>query len=618
MGEQRSVLVVIRPVKGNAVQPDFSPRVELLNKIETGFFRITFGRKNKFLHATAPVMALLGYDNFQDLLPHTVESLFLNPFQFKAFTAALASREVISESQVLLRKKSGDALWARVSVVVVETDSGDNWCEGTIEPISAAVFRNNYHPVDLNAYSASYIMLVPVSAIKVPPVACPEDFSVSRAVAVMKENNTQVVIVSNRNGEPLGVIDSGTIGFRLSEGGSPETEIFRWMSAPPVLINEDSGIFEAFGMIGNSVQKCLLVTDRKNKISGIITQTELTQSFFKTPELIYAEIGKANSSAVLRRIFLDSRKIAISMILGHADPYAVSLYLSSSADALCQRVLSICTETHGEPPCRFAFIQTGSAGRMEQTFYTDQDNAIIFENLDGEPLMQANTYFLELGRKVNEMLAVIGFSLCKGDNMAGNPRWCQPVSKWKKYFSDWIKMPGPDEVLGISIFFDFRHCYGDQSITDDVRDYVKTDLRTSDIFFHHMADALKKFNPSVARPATGNTDVKKILLPLTGVIRLYSLKYNITGYSTIERIISLYSGGYLDQHLLHRTLKAWKDLTYLRLSHQASCIHTEREPDNLVDLFSANYEMRYFAEQAIDAVNELLLKSGNDFYAGTL
>lgn len=618
MGEQRSVLVVIRPVRGNAVQPGFSPHTELLNTIETGFFRITFGRKNRFLYATPPVMALLGYNSFRDLLPHTVESLFVNPFQFKAFTSALASREVISGTGVLLRRKGGDAFWARVSVVVVEPGSGEIWCEGTIEPLAAAVFRDNLHLVDLDAYSASYVMQVPVSAIKIPPVACPEDFSVARAMAVMKENNTEVVIVSNRNGDPLGVVDAGTIGFRLSEGGSPETEIFRWMSSPPVLINEDSCIFEAFGMIRSSVQKCLLVTDKKNKISGIITQTELSLSFFKTPELIYAEIEKANSSAVLRRIFLDSRKIAIAMILGHADPYAVSLYLSSIADALCKRVLSICTEASGEPPCRFAFIQTGSAGRMEQTFYTDQDNAIIFENLEGESLKQASTYFIELGKKVNEMLAVTGFALCKGENMAGNPTWCQPVNKWKKYFSDWITMPGPDEILGISIFFDFRHCYGDQSITDDLQEFVKTDLRTNDIFFYHMADALKKFTPSATRPASGITDVKKLLLPLTGAIRLYSLKYSITGYSTVERILSLYSGGYLDQLLLHRTLKAWKDLTFLRLSHQASCIHSETEPDNLVDLFSANHEMRYFAEQAIDSVNELLLKSGNDFYTGTL
>jgi len=618
MGEQRSVLVVIRPVRSYAVQPGFSPHAVLFNNIDAGFFRITFGRKNRFLYATAPAIGLLGYDNFQDLLPHTVESLFVNPFQFKAFASALASREVISGTEVLLRRKGGDAFWARVSVVVVESGSGEIWCEGTIEPLAAAAFQNNFQSVDLNAYSAAFIMRVPVSAIKGPPVTCPENLPVSKAVAVMKENNTQVVIVSNRNGEPLGVIDAGSIGLRLSEGGSPETEIFRWMSAPPDLINEEAGIFEAFGMIRNSLKKCLLVTDKENKISGIVTHAELTQAFFKTPDLIYAEIGKANSSSVLGRIFLDSRKIAISMILGHADPYAVSLYLSSIADALCKRVLSICIEASGEPPCRFAFIQTGSAGRMEQTFYTDQDNAIIFENLYGEPLKNASAYFLALGKKVNEMLAITGFSLCKGGNMAGNPTWCQPVDKWKKYFSDWITMPGPDELLGISIFFDFRHCYGDQGISEELREYVKTDLRTSDIFFHHMAAALKQFNPSATRPAGGNTDVKKLLLPLTGVIRLYSLKYGIGGYSTVERIISLDSGNYLDQQLLYKALKAWKDLTFLRLSHQASCIHMESEPDNLVDFFTVNHEMRYFAEQAIDAINDLLLKSGIDFYAGTL
>ena len=50
------------------------------------------------------------------------------------------------------------------------------------------------------------------------------------------------------------------------------------------------------------------------------------------------------------------------------------------------------------------------------------------------------------------MLDSIGFRLCKGNNMAGNPKWCQPLDRWKSYFSDWIKTPGPAEILDVSIF----------------------------------------------------------------------------------------------------------------------------------------------------------------------
>jgi len=36
----------------------------------------------------------------------------------------------------------------------------------------------------------------------------------------------------------------------------------------------------------------------------------------------------------------------------------------------------------GQPPARFVFMILGSEGRNEQTLKTDQDNAIIFEDLE--------------------------------------------------------------------------------------------------------------------------------------------------------------------------------------------------------------------------------------------
>jgi PAS domain S-box-containing protein len=618
LGGLRAVLAVIRPVKSNASQPDFAPPVPLLNSISTGFFRITYGRKSKFLYATRPTIQMLGYGSLQDLIPRTIESFFVDPVQLNAFRSALALKENIIEKEVLLKRKSGDEFWALVSVLVIESNTQEIWCEGTIEPLAAAASRHNSPRVDLSVYSASFIMEAPVSFIMQPPVVCPENLSVARAILIMQENNTQFIVVTDKNGEPLGVINAGIIGFRLAKGGSPETEIFRWMNSPPDFIHSDARIHEAFRMIQNNMKECLLVTSNGNRISGIITNTELSKAFFTAPELIISDIGKASSSSSLRNIFLNSRKIVISMILGHADPYAVSQFISNVADSICQRVLTLCIEESGEPPCRFAFIQMGSAGRREQTLFTDQDNAIIFENTEGEQLKKANEYFLSFGAKVNNMLSDAGFRLCKGGNMASNSKWCQPVDKWKKYFADWIRVPGPTELLEVSIFFDFRFCFGDSGLSDELREYVKSDLTANDIFFHFMTSAWKQFNPSVNVLSDGPADIKKIIMPLTGIIRLYALKYGIQGFSTIERIVELYSGKWLDHHLLRDTIRAWKDLYSLRLIHQAACINKGKEPDNIVDFHLIDSELQQFAKQAIITINNLMLKAGNDFYTETI
>jgi CBS domain-containing protein len=202
--------------------------------------------------------------------------------------------------------------------------------------------------------------------------------------------------------------------------------------------------------------------------------------------------------------------------------------------------------------------------------------------------------------------------------MAGNPKWCQPLDNWKKYFSTWINIPGPSELLEVSIFFDFGYCFGDKSLSDALREYIQADLKASDIFFHHLSTVLKQFNPSI-RDLSGETmDIKKLLLPLTGIIRLYALKYGTDGYSTIERILALHEGKYMDAHLLREALKAWKDLTSLRLSHQASCIQKGIEPDNRINIQISDNENIIFAEQAMITINNMMLKTGTDFYTAEI
>ena len=621
LGDSRAVLVVIRPARSVESHPDFITDISLLNEISTGFFKISYGRKNKFIFASRQVLKMLGFTNFQDLLPHTIGSFFVDPAQMKAFRRALEIKERITDREILLKRIDGAEFWAILNIKVVEHSSQEIWCEGTIEPLSGALMRNNKPLVNLDHFSSSYIMEIPVKSIMRSPIKCKESLSAKKVFVLMKEMCTEYVLVIDEFGEPVGIADAVTIGSKLAEGGSPETEIFRWMNSPPIYISSRAKVNEAFSMINKSPFRCLFViSDEKGDedVTGIISDNELSNAFFSAPEIIHDEIGLAGSSDLLYKIFLDVRKLTVSMILGNADPYAAVQFISDIADAICGRIITLCIESSGTPPCRFAFIQTGSAGRREQTLSTDQDNAIIFENCEGTELNEANEYFISLGRKINMMLSEAGFKYCLGRKMAGNPVWCQPLTKWKKYFSDWINMPGPEELLELSIFFDFRFCYGDPALADELREYVKNDIRTSDIYFHHMALAWKQFVPSVKIKIHKMTDIKKVIMPLTGVIRLYALKHCIEGYSTIERIIGLYSGKHIDNYLLRDSIRAWKDLTSLRLTHHVTCINNGREPDNTVDFHLLDSEMLSIAEQAASIINNLILKAGNDFYTETI
>lgn len=139
----------------------------------------------------------------------------------------------------------------------------------------------------------------------------------------------------------------------------------------------------------------------------------------------------------------------------------------------------------------------GSQGRGEQLLNTDQDNAIIFEDVPKEQLETTRTYFLKLGERIAKMLNTIGFEYCPADMMASNPSWCHSLSEWKDVTAQWIHNPGTDEILLSSIFFDYNVTYGDKSLADELSLSIFDHVNHYPQFFTHLASgALQNPSPS--------------------------------------------------------------------------------------------------------------------------
>lgn len=103
-------------------------------------------------------------------------------------------------------------------------------------------------------------------------------------------------------------------------------------------------------------------------------------------------------------------------------------------DASTKQVIQIAlSKMEEEPPVKFTWLSMGSQGRGEQLLNTDQDNAIIFENVPEEKLEATKSYFLKLGERISKMLNTIGFEYCPADMMASNRAWCHSLSEWKNY-----------------------------------------------------------------------------------------------------------------------------------------------------------------------------------------
>ena len=618
LGSNKAVVFVIHPVKQQSSAQVFSLPPGILKSIGTGFFRISFGRKTRFIDATEPAVKILGFDSLDDLLQIPVESLFVNPGQLRFLKKSLASKVVVSDMVLSLQNKSGIRFEALVSIIVVDQNFPEIWCEGTIEYLTAAEpVGEGITPVPPHYY-LSLIQQTPVRNLMRNPVECGYETPASKALEYMIAIDTEVIVVNNSNGIPCGTVDSSTIVTKLVNGESAGTEVGKWISSPPEFISIDKPFSFAVEIMYSHGKKPLLIASTEKKLEGIISERDILRIAALSDDLLRNLTNKASSITELKEVSGIMKQMSISMILGNTDPLTISSFLSGTADMICNKIIEMCIDVMGPPPCKFAFIQTGSAGRMEQTLVTDQDNAIIFGDCFGEDLSKALDYFPKLGKKINDMLALTGYNICKGNNMAGNPYWSQPLKIWKEYFSEWIRVPEPVSLLEMSIFFDFRHCYGDDQLTEELRDYVNNSLVTNDIYFHHLASALKHFQPAAIREGSGKTDIKRIMLPLTGLIRMYTLKHGISAYSTTARILALHNSEYFDSGILRDTLRSLKYLSTVRFNHQAECINNDREPDNLIDFSLSGENTLYFVNLAIKSINNLMLKAGINFHIETL
>ncbi|MCP4314360.1 MAG: signal transduction protein, partial [Bacteroidetes bacterium] len=169
-----------------------------------------------------------------------------------------------------------------------------------------------------------------------------------------------------------------------------------------------------------------------------------------------SEIESAEEVSQITRIYQRVPVLIQALIESGSNTLNLTGIISSVGDAVHKRLIEIALEDLGPAPRNFAFMVMGSQARGEQTLATDQDNAIVIDNDPGKLSKKDQSFFLELGKKLNNDLNTVGYKFCPGEIMAGNPRWNQDLSTWQSYFSEWIMNSQPKDILDLTIFLDFR------------------------------------------------------------------------------------------------------------------------------------------------------------------
>jgi len=178
--------------------------------------------------------------------------------------------------------------------------------------------------------------------------------------------------------------------------------------------------------------------------------------------------------------------------------------------------------------------------------------------------------------------------------MAANPQWCQPISVWKRYFSNWINHPSPEALLRSLIFFDFRGLYGNLSLAGELREYLLRNLKDQNIFLAQIASVILQNRPPLGffksflvEKGGEHKDELNIKIrgigPLVDLVRLFALESGVPETSSLERLNALRETHPIVMEMGDEIEEAFEFITLLRIHHQLDQMERKEPLDNFIN-----------------------------------
>ncbi len=426
-------------------------------------------------------------------------------------------------------------------------------------------------------------------------ISCLDNISIQDAAKLMTKHRTSSVYVKNSREKYVGIVTDNDLRVKvLARGYDIKKPVSHIMSSPLHSISGRALVSEALLTMMNKNIKHLAVTDSEEKVVGTITNSDLLMAQCHSPIFLIREISAATCIDEIIDKHNQLPGMIKNLINSGAKAINVTRLITTISDAILKKILDFAIEKAGPAPVNFVFMIMGSEGRGEQTLKTDQDNAIVYQDVSDTMTEEVNEYFLALGDQVCTWLDAAGYDFCEGNVMAKNPKWCQPISVWKNYFNSWIHTANPENLLDASIFFDFRGGYGDMELITQLRDFLFSSLGGWAGFFRHLVENALYFRPPLGffrnfvveskGEHRDHFDIKSAMMPIVDFARIYALKNKIEETNTLERLHRLHIMKVLKWDEYNDIEKAYSFLMQLRFMRQVSTIMDEKtKPNNYIN-----------------------------------
>lgn len=440
-----------------------------------------------------------------------------------------------------------------------------------------------------SSYQMERLLNVRIRDIKIKePILIQGKMNITETSKVMSENDSTFCLVE-KDGN-IGIITERDI---IKKVLAKELDPFKIKAEsiatfPIITMDSSEPLFNALlVMAKHGIRK--LVIKEAGAIWGILDDRVVISHESKNILFLIKEIDKAKSIEELSYLYNLVSESVIEGVMSGLDPEYVGKYIAELNDRFMIRVAQLVEEEIGLPPCAYSVMVIGSEGRREQSLKTDQDNAMIFDKNIGQ-----SNYFEKFSEKFINYLLNIGFPPCHGNIMISNPYWRKTREEWFREISRWMENPKPENVLNMSIFFDFRNVYGRDELTEDLWQFIVKKIKSSKQFLPFLASEAIKFKPPLKffgrlktekeGPHKGEIDIKKYgIFPITQGIRVLSLHHQIKNTNTFERIRYLKDLSVFTADFARDLEESYRFLMSLRLKSQAKKLRKNIPPDNYIN-----------------------------------
>jgi CBS domain-containing protein len=421
------------------------------------------------------------------------------------------------------------------------------------------------------------------------------DTTIRQTAQRMVEDRQSAALVVGQSGGPVGIVTDTDLRSKVvAQGHSIDAPVTQVMSSPVITVDEKEPCFEVvLRMLQGNIHHVAVTRD--GALCGVITNHDFMVLQGRSPLAFSEDIERQTTLEGLAPVSQKSLTIIGALLREGARATNIIRIISELNDRVVRKVLEIAEKELGSPPVPYCWLALGSEGRKEQTFRTDQDNALVYADPDETQQEKVVEYFHRFTVFMRNGLVQCGFEPCPANCMASNPEWCQPLSVWKGYFSDWISAPTPKAVLNSQIFFDFRPLHGDESLAWELREHLGRLIPDYPIFLGFLANMLVKNRPpigffgSVAVERSGehkhglNLKIKGVA-PLVDIARLFALEKGVRHASTMERLEALRGGTTLISDLVEELEYAFEFIALLRIHHQFRQMEAGKPIDNFIHL----------------------------------